>query len=193
LGTSHWSLATRFLHLGLALTVSTQLIVSLVMQPPGEDDGGGALAKLAYEIHETVGLSALAIVLLHWLSSLLQQGGNYLGHLFPWGSVGRAEIKADIETLKRGALPAGGARGGLPGLVHGLGFLAVTGMVLTGGVLFLNWPEQGDVPEWVDLVGEVHETIGILVWTYWGAHIALAVLHGLAGHSEVRDIFKLNR
>jgi hypothetical protein len=113
------------------------------------------------------------------------------GAAFPWGAKGRAEIKADIAILKQGALPEGGARGGLPGFVHGLGLLAVTGMVLTGGMLFLYWPEQGDIPEWVDKIGEVHGYIGSLVWAYWGSHIALAVLHGFAGHTEVRDIFKL--
>ncbi len=192
--TNRWSQSTRLLHLGLVLTVSTQLIVSLVMQPPGEGEGNAsALAKLAYEIHQSVGLAALAVVVLHWFSSLLQHGGNNLRHLFPWNAEGRAEVKADIATLKKGALPEGGARGGLPGLVHGLGLLAVTGMVLTGGVLFLNWPEQGDIPEWVDVVGQIHGAIGSLVWTYWGSHIALAVLHSLAGHTEVRDIFKLGR
>jgi cytochrome b561 len=191
---NRWSLSTRFLHLGLVITVSTQLIVSLVMQPPGDhEESASALAKLAYEIHESVGLAALAVVVLHWLASLVQSGGKNLSHLFPWGASGRAEIKADIATLKQGALPEGGARGGLPGFVHGLGLLAVTGMVITGGVLFLYWPEQGDIPEWVDQIGEVHEVIATLVWTYWGSHIALAVLHGLAGHTEVRDIFKLSR
>ena len=191
---NRWSLSTRFLHLGLVITVSTQLIVSLVMQPPAEhEETATALTKLAYEIHESVGLAALAIVVLHWLSSLVQSGGNNLSHLFPWGASGRAEIKADIAILKQGALPEGGARGGLPGFVHGLGLLAVTGMVLTGGVLFLYWPEQGDIPEWVDQIGEVHSVIGNLVWAYWGSHIALAVLHARAGHTEVRDIFKLTR
>ena len=191
---NRWSQSTRFLHLGLVITVSTQLLVSLVMQPPGEhEEIATALAKQAYEIHEGVGLAALAVVVLHWLSSFLQSGGVNLGHLFPWGAKGRAEIKADITVLKQGSLPEGGARGGLPGFVHGLGLLAVTGMVLTGGVLFLYWPEQGDIPEWVDQIGEVHEVIATLVWTYWGSHIALAVLHGLAGHTEVRDIFKFTR
>jgi cytochrome b561 len=187
-----WSFSTRLLHLGLVLTVTAQLFISLVMEPPGEDDGATALAKQAYELHEAVGLAALAIVLLHWLSSLLQQGGANLRHLFPWGVQGRVEVMKDIQTLRQGELPAGGPRGGLAGLVHGLGFLAVTGMVITGGVLFLTWPEQGDIPEWVDIIGEVHGTIGSLVWAYWGAHIVLAVLHGRAGHTEVRDIFRLS-
>ncbi len=188
---NRWSKSTRWLHLGLVLTVSTQLLASLVMEPPGEDEGASAVARLAFEIHESVGMAALAVVLLHWLASLLQRGGSGLHHLFPWDATGRAEIKADIATLKRGALPEGGARGGLPGFVHGLGLLAVTGMVLTGSVLFLFWPEQGDIPQWVDLVGEVHGAIGALVWTYWGSHIALAVLHIRAGHTEVHDIFRL--
>jgi len=189
---NRWNFSTRLLHLGLVLTVTAQLFISLVMEPPGEDEGATALAKQAYELHEAVGLTALAIVLLHWLTSWLQNQGEGLRHLLPWGASGRAEVMKDIGILRQGNLPASGPRGGLPGLVHGLGLLAVTGMVITGGVLFLTWPEQGDIPEWVDIIGEIHGTIGSLVWAYWGAHILLVVLHARAGHTEVRDIFRLS-
>jgi cytochrome b561 len=191
---ARWPLPTRFLHLGLAAAVTAQLFVSLVMEPPADQKAGEAMAAFAYEIHETVGLFALAVVLLHWLWSLAQTGEGNWRHLLPWGAQGRREVMADLRGLAQQRLPEGGPRGGLPGLVHGLGLLAVTAMALSGGLLFLYLPEHGEPHGWVEIVEEFHETIAALVWTYWGAHIAMGVLHQLTSPDyNVRDMFKLTR
>ena len=56
------------------------------------------------------------------------------------------QIARELRELVRRRLPEGGPRGGLPGLVHGLGLLAVTGMALTGVAVFVLLPEGGDLP-----------------------------------------------
>jgi len=185
-----WSVQTRWLHLGLAVTVTLQLALSLVMEPPNEKSATAA-AKAAFEVHEAVGVTALFIVLGHWLWALRSRAGGALAHLFPWSGQAWSEVKADITRLSNRQLPDGGPRGGLPGLVHGLGFLAVTGMVLTGGVLFILFPETGKPDAATNFVVEIHSFISNFVWAYWGGHVALALLHKRAGHFLVREMFSL--
>lgn len=183
-----WSLPTRWLHAGLALTVSLQLLISLVMEPPDKEHAT-ALARAAFEAHEAVGLTAVLIVLIHWLWSAVGRSDGGLAHLFPWNGAAWAEVKADIAGLMNRRLPDGGPRGGLPGLVHGLGFLAVTGMAATGAVLFVIFPETGKPSDTVEFFAEIHEFIANFVWVYWFGHIGLALLHKWAGHPNVKEMF----
>lgn len=187
----YWDRPTRYLHFGLALTVTVQLLISLVMEEPHGEHARSALESGAFEVHEWVGMAALAIVLLHWLWSLLSHGGAGLGHLFPWGAGGRARVLAELRAILRGQLPEGGPQGGLAGLVHGLGLLTITAMAVSGGVLFFLLPENGaPLSEGVHDIGELHSFIATFAWIYWGAHLALAVLHHLFGHDTLRGMFR---
>ena len=185
-----WSVQTRWLHLGLALTVTLQLAISLIMEPPNKKSAS-AVAHTAFEAHEVVGIAAVVIVLAHWVWVLSGRADGGLARLFPWSGSAWTEVKADAAGLMNRQLPNGGARGGLPGLVHGLGFLAVTGMALTGAVLFAIFPETGKPDDSVKFFAEIHEFIANFVWVYWGGHVALAFLHKQAGHSTVQDMFSL--
>lgn len=185
-----WSVQTRWLHMGLALTVTLQLAISLIMEPPDEKSAS-ALARAAFEAHEAVGIAAVIIVLAHWLWSLSSRADGGLVRLFPWSGSAWREVKSDVSMLMNRQLPDGGARGGLPGLVHGLGFLAVSGMALTGAALFVLFPETGKPDDSVEFIADVHSFIANFVWAYWGGHVALALLHKKAGHSTVQDMFSL--
>ena len=187
-----WSVQTRWLHMGLALTVTLQLAISLIMEPPDEK-GASALARAAFEAHEAVGIAAVIVVLAHWLWTLSSSADGGLIRLFPWKGESWLEVKEDINKLMNRQLPDGGSRGGLPGLVHGLGFLAVTGMALTGALLFVIFPEKGKPDDTVEFFADIHSFISNFVWAYWGGHVALAFLHKLAGHSTVQDMFSLKR
>jgi len=185
-----WSLPTRWLHIGLALTVSLQLFISLVMEPPDEEHAT-ALARAAFEAHEAVGVAAVLIVLVHWLWSVMGKADGGLAHLFPWSGSAWGVVKSDISGLMNRRLPDGGPRGGLPGLVHGLGFLAVTGMAVTGAVLFVIFPETGKPSDTVEFFAEIHEFIANFVWAYWFGHVGLALVHKWAGHPNVKEMFSL--
>lgn len=186
-----WAKQTRFLHFGLATTVSFQLLISLVMEAPESGEKRTLLESLSFEIHEWVGMLALLVVLAHWAWSLIAKDNSNIRQLFPWGKAGRASVLADLSLLKAGKLPGGGGRGGLPGLMHGLGFLAVTGMALTGGVLFFILPEDGSKNDLAELIHHVHGFIANFVWAYWGGHLAAAFLHKRMGHDTVRAMFDL--
>lgn len=187
-----WDRATRFLHLGLALTVSLQLLNSLVMEAPEPDHPLSGLDALLFHSHEWLGMTALAIVLLHWAWSLWGAGGAGVRHLFPWRAAERKEIAQELRGLAALRLPPGGPQGKLSGLMHGLGILAVTGAALTGAVLFLALPENGQMNLVTGAVKEAHEFVASFVWIYWAGHVAMGLLHHfLTRDTTLRDMLSL--
>jgi cytochrome b561 len=189
---STWSRTTRFLHMGLATTVTLQLLLSLVMETPGDGRTPTGLPALLFEFHEFVGLAAFAVVLIHWGWSLCAADGG-IEHLFPLGwAAGRAQIARELRELAQRRLPEGGPRGGLPGLVHGLGLLAVTAMAVTGVVIFALLPEYARPSATAHGFMEVHSFLASFVWAYWVGHVALALLHQRAGHATLSNMFRLS-
>ncbi|MDX1810885.1 MAG: cytochrome b/b6 domain-containing protein [Gammaproteobacteria bacterium] len=186
-----WNLPTRFLHLGLVATVTAQLFSSLVMVPP--DEKGTQLAKASFEVHEVLGLTALFIVVAHWLWSLKTASSGSLKHLFPWFGKARQQVKKDISDLLHGEFPDTKQKGGLAGLIHGLGLLAVTAIAITGGALFILFPEHGEPGQLAEAFAEVHEGLATLVWTYWAGHGAIGILHHLKGHDTLRNMFSFRK
>jgi len=186
----YWDNKTRFLHLGLALFITLELFNSLVMQ---ERAAGSGLGGIMLEVHEWAGMGALLIVLAHWGWSIWGASNESIRHLFPWGSGDRAKLWRELRDLSSLRLPPGGPSGRLAGLVHGLGFLAVTVMALTGAVLFFGLPEGGGEPGLLtEGAEEVHEILSTFVWIYWGGHVAMAVLHKvLARDGTLQRMFKL--
>ena len=172
--TSNWSLATRFLHLGLA----------------GPGDQAGKFGHMAFEAHEMVGLMALAIVLMHWLWSIFNHANGELRHLFPWNKSGRQKIMSELVSLRHGDMPQGGKHGGIAGLIHGLGLLAVTGIAITGGLLFVFYPETGKPDFIAAAFKESHEVLAGFVWAYWIGHGGIAIFHQILGHDYLKNMFR---
>lgn len=158
----HWDKPTSLLHLGLALTVTLQLLTSQLMHHRVAN---------AFLFHEIFGLAAVCVVFLHWLWTTNNK--RNFQHLFPWNKAGLNAICADLKSMTKGHLPTGGDRVGLAGLVHGLGFLAVTGMALSGLYIFITI-QLGSHPMWIR---HLHSFIANFVWIYWFAHVALAIIH----------------
>lgn len=192
---SFWDNKTKLLHLGLALVVTIELFNSLIMQEPKPGRPVTGIGGAMFELHEWAGMAALLIVFAHWVWSIWGVGGSGLRHFLPYKTADRAKIWEELRGLLAFRLPAGGPEGHLSGLVHGLGLLAVTAMVLTGAVLFFGMPEGGGkLTPFADFSEETHEVISTLVWVYWGGHVALAMLHGLlARDGTLRNMFKLKR
>jgi len=189
---NNWSLPTRLLHIGMVATVTAQLALSLMMESPDEENIS-VLASAAFEAHELIGMAALVIVLSHWLWTLFNHADGGFRHLFPWFGEARAEVVREAQAMLGGKLPESGVRGGLPGFIHGLGLLIISGMVVTGGTLFFIMPESGEFTGVVEWLAESHETIATLIWLYWGGHGATAILHHLKGDSILKDMFSFSR
>lgn len=182
---------TRALHALLALAVTHQLLVSLVMEEPEAGEAEGLL----FELHETVGLATLGILLAFWLWTLARRGETPLGALFPWLSSGRlrglaADVGRHLADLARLHLPEYRPASPLAAAVHGLGLLAVTGSALSGLTWWLG-EEGGAAHALAEAAEEVHELFGSLVWAYLVGHAGMAVLHRLAGHEEIPAMFSL--
>ncbi len=188
----YWDLKTRVLHLGIAVTVSLQLLISLVMEAPDETDAS-ALALSAFEAHEIVGILALFFIAAHWLVSIADHSKHGLSHLFPWTGEAWGSVKSDLRALRQGKLPETGPRAGLPGFVHGLGLLAITGMAISGGILFFIFPESGEPSTMADMIAETHESISSLAWAYWIGHAGTALAHHFSGHDALKKMFSYKK
>lgn len=180
-----WDWVTRFLHFGLAITVTLQLFNSLIIEKPEPGHPLSGFEAFMLDIHEWLGMAALAIVLLHWAWSLWGLGGYGARHLLPWNREGRTEVATGLREIFKGRLPSGGPKDKLAGLIHGLGLLAVLGIAATGAVLFFFMPEDGKLTMITGAASELHEFISIFVWIYWGGHVGMALLHHFIARDEI--------
>ncbi|HZE16328.1 MAG TPA: cytochrome b/b6 domain-containing protein [Mycobacterium sp.] len=173
-----WQRPVRWLHFGLALTITLQLLSSLAM-PSSDSYYTGALGLAPFRVHEYFGLFAALIVTLHWLWMPLDRGGMFV-HLFPCSRRGRCEVVVDMRRL---------ARGRLSGLVHGLGLLTATAMGATGVLLYLLMGSASAPLLLLSVVALLHSLIGNLMRLYLRGHVLLAAVHHLAGHATLRRMF----
>lgn len=182
-----WSRPLRVIHLSLAIAVSAQLFIGSFMRSPhtGRPDTFGFMS------HEVIGAIILALVILHWLWSFTHPREG-LGHLFPWTHSGLRNVVNELwQGLRYQRLRAGGpGNSDLAGFVHGLGLLAVTAMVITGGIFFLS-RTLGAGHDTLDLIEDVHDTFAVITWIYWGGHLAATVLHSLLRQPVWQRMFSL--
>lgn len=186
---------TRWLHAGIALGVSTQLIVSLIMDIPKPGRPFTGLGAAAFEVHEIMGMVVVALLLLHWLALFSGHIPLGLSHLFPWFSkqricsmIGEAKSQWTQRRLDNTLEPSA-----IAGAVHGLGLLVTTVMAITGSVLYFGMAENGAMPPLVKDIKEVHELTSNLLWAYLVGHAGIAILHQWLGHRTLADMFKLGK
>lgn len=155
---------TRWLHAGIGLAVLIQLVTSQIMGPTGR-------AHIFFEIHRFSGISAAALIVIHWLWGLSGHVAGGWGQLFPWFS--RTRRRKLTDGLK--ALPAwvlGKSDDGqdrvlnLAGAVHGLGLLAVGAMALTGSILFFGLAPDMTGSSLVNNVKHIQVFMANFIWAF---------------------------
>lgn len=190
------SFLTRALHGLLAVAILAQLATAQIMQVPRPNRPATPLGASAFDLHELVGLAAMAIVLAFWAWLSLRRLGTEPGRLFPWFSGPRlrelgADIRLHLEAARRLTLPDPEASGALAGAFHGLGLLVALTMAATGTVGWLTWEEGQAMGSFTHSVFEVHEVVANLLWAYVIGHVGMTVVHELLGHRLLRRMSPL--
>jgi cytochrome b561 len=186
---------TRWLHAGIALGVSTQLGLSLVMEAPDDKDEvlASGLPLQLFEAHENIGMALLALLILHWLWSLTGHVQEGFGHLFPWFSKERMDkVMADTREFIKLKLPNPETSNALAGAVHGLGLLAATAMAATGAVIFFNLTvETGHMTGLGETFHKMHGAFALLMWGYLIGHVTVGTIHKRMGFKNTEEMFSL--
>lgn|GEM_PF-916057 len=173
--------ALRRLHFFVAILVTAQIVIGLTMS---HDTPNLFLA------HQLTGLAIAALVVLHWLWLFARQR-DQLAHLVPLGRDARRAIGADLAGLKRGQLPAGGPRAGLPALIHGLGLLALTAVAALGTGIYILIRLHHARSEVGEILGDLHVFFAWVLIVYWCGHVLLAVGHEARGDHVIPRMFRL--
>jgi cytochrome b561 len=185
---------TRWLHAGIALGVTAQLGLSLIMEAPDDKDEvlASGLPLQLFEAHEFIGMALLALLVLHWLWSLSGHVHGGVGHLFPWLSKERMDqVRGEIRDACKFKVPDPETSNELAGAVHGLGLLAATAMAATGAVIFFNLSATGHMTALGETFHNIHGVVALLMWAYLIGHFAVAVIHKRMGHTNVKEMFSL--
>lgn len=185
--TGRHGLATRLLHMGVALSVIWQLGVSLIMQGPRGPQPG----DLFFATHSYVGLAAMAVIVLFWANLSLRRVGTAHGALFPWFSAERraalrADTRAHLAALTRLRLPHYDENAPLASAVHGLGLLLMTLMAATGTLWWFAAPSAA-----AGAFEAGHKLFANLAWAYLIGHAGLAVIHHLRGEASLSEMWSL--
>ncbi|HEX7325888.1 MAG TPA: cytochrome b/b6 domain-containing protein [Rhodanobacteraceae bacterium] len=184
-----WSSPLRTIHLLLAIAITAQLFIGSFMRDPHP----GRADSFGFMCHEVIGASILVLLILHWAWTLTHPNEG-VRHLFPWSRDGMARVIAELwQAIRYQRLPAGGPENrGLVGFVHGLGILAVSVTVLLGGSFFLTRLAGGNILARV-LIKNVHDVFAVIVWVYWGGHLAAVIAHSLLRQPVWRPMLLIGR
>ena len=184
----------RWLHASLALGISAQLAISLVMAALVPGEARDAFSAAAFEAHRLLGLTVLGLLAAHWVWQFMGHTMHGFGHLFPWFSAPRRDVMvAEIKRLAKTRLREWPQDGALAGGTHGLGLLTATAMAVSGSVLYFGVTESGTMPPPVHTVQTIHSFIATFMWIYLGAHAGMAVLHQYLGHRTLSEMFTLKK
>lgn len=174
----------RRLHFAVAILVSVQLVIGLVMSPRHTPE--------LFLSHQLIGLAIAALVLLHWLW-LLARGRDQLAHLLPISRGARRPVASDITALADGRLPSGGPRPGLAAAIHGLGLLALTAVAVFGTALYILIRMHHLRSDLGETLEDVHDFFAWVLIVYWCGHVLLAVAHEARGDHVIARMFRLRR
>lgn len=187
-----YSPVIRLLHALVALSITFQLVISLVMDHPRASRPMSADGGLYFLWHEWAGLVALAVLLLGWIYRLIRWKRESQGRLFPWAiPAGRRSLLDEARQfllLRWTRIPEDGA---LSGTVHGLGLLIASAMALTGVLLYIELGPRNAVTPGVRTMMQLHSFLATFMWIYLCGHALMALWHQYMGHGALKRVFGL--
>jgi cytochrome b561 len=186
-----YSFFVRVLHWCLALGISLQLMLSLVMARPESGVTRSPFQALTFEAHEALGITLLLVLVAQWLCMFLGRRDEGAAHFFPWFSrIRMRQIYLESGKLVPGRLDDPATQHHLAGAVQGLGMLIATALATSGMVVWLGMDEQGKLPAAARTALDLHQTIAPAMWAYLTIHVGAALAHGVRGHRAIWSIFR---
>jgi hypothetical protein len=154
-----------------------ELMSELDMKAIWKRKGELHFRHILFHAHMWVGMAMAVVIALFWLQIYYNE--QVRAHLFPYRGTYLQNICVDITGMIKGCFPESGLRGGLPGLIQGVGLLAVTGMAFTGVTMFFLIPSFGaSAPIHIyQIPKKIHDYISEFVWVFWWVHISAGLLH----------------
>lgn len=179
---------TRWFHVGLAVLVPLQLLSEELMKRPKPGRIRTDEQIFFFEMHEWVGMTLLAIVILHLLWSIGKEDGGF-ARLFPYlNGKGRCDLLGDVKGLTKGKVASPDESVALAGAVHGLGLLLVLVLGVTGAMMLYGMEDSGKMLGIIHDAKEFHEALGVFVWIYLIGHVAMIAVHRIKGHNLIERI-----
>jgi cytochrome b561 len=186
-----YSRFTRILHALIAIGISLELLLSLVMKAPKPGRVLTPLQSFVYEAHKMVGMAVLVVLFLHWIVFVSGHAYKGIGHFFPWFSNARMQaVLSDIRELLRLKVGDPEQEDSFSGAIEGLGFIVGSILAASGTVLFFGIAENGAMSAVTHAVKEFHEFWGPVMWGYLGIHAGAMMVHLGLGHRSVLSIFR---
>lgn len=180
--TSTFSPALRRLHLSVAILVTVELVIGLVMSP--------RRTPQLFLAHQLIGLAIAALVLLHWLW-LARSERQQFANLFPYRGAGLRMVLLELAQIPRGRMPASGPRPGLAGLIHGLGLLALTAVAGFGTAIYVLIRVGAVRSNAGETLETLHTVFAWVLIVYWVGHVLLALVHEARGDHVIARILRL--
>ena len=188
-----FNFSTRILHISMIIVVSYQMLSSLWMAVP-EPGKLTSLENTLFSLHITVfGWASIIVAGVYALMRFYES--EAWGRLVPWFSSTRRHAfalsaKKELPQMLKGKLAPPEDKGALAGAVHGLGFMLLLGMGMTGLYVLFGVRIDGNLSDDIRLVLFFHEWIGVFIWAFLGAHILVSIWHLVIGQWTIIDIFR---
>ena len=179
-----WDNGTRVVHAALAITVlaelSTGLIVSQATRPHW------------LVIHSILGIATTLVIIVDWMWTWARRDFPIL---FPWNRAGMRVVGREAAEVFQGKLPGSGDGTGLSSFMHGVGLLAVSGMAITGLLMYMEIPGgyglylHSSAYAFFTMLATTHLYLSYVVWAYLIGHVFFAALQQVLGHNVLRHFY----
>lgn len=183
---------TRLIHMAVACLVVIQLLSSLFMTKPTDNQA----ENIFFEIHEYSGTVTYVFILAFFITTLLRRRGTAPALLFPWFSkAGRGilikDIYRHINAVRELKFPDYNPNAAFPSAVHGLGILLIMAMATTGVIFLLALYLGAEKTLWATATIQIHALFGSLVWAYLVGHATMAFIHHFAKKQLLSDMWSI--
>ena len=182
---------TRVLHTLIAIGISLELLLSLVMRTPQPGRVLTPLQSFGYEAHKMAGMAVLVVLFLHWIVFVTGHAYKGIGHFFPWFSKARMHaVSGDLRELLELRVGDPEQVDSFSGAIEGLGIVVGSILAASGAVLFFGIAENGVMSAAIHTVKDFHEFWGPVMWGYLGIHAGATMVHIGLGHRSILSIFR---